>query len=252
MKKIIKLFLCIFISLQITACTKKDNSLSDVEFAEVEESQPQAKQDTQLKPEFIQNEEPTEEAKPSDNSVKHIISVPFHLQENNYYAGPACLQMTLESHGIAKSQDELAQQMNTDPMTGTEYQNLADIVNTYLYTPNPGPGVPGYRVQYVSSSDDRAALTSLFLERFCTDVSTNDPVFMGLDLNGLYPDMPHVTHMVLLIGYSQNTQTGDIETIHLLDPYYKTYNQVSNGEKEFPIDQVISALMMDDEPAYIW
>ncbi|RLE80967.1 MAG: hypothetical protein DRJ52_05195 [Thermoprotei archaeon] len=48
-----------------------------------------------------------------------VLLVPYHIQEENYFCGPACVQMVLEYFDYSVSQYTLALEMNTKPVKGT-------------------------------------------------------------------------------------------------------------------------------------
>ncbi len=79
---------------------------------------------------------------------KTLLSVPQSVQENGYFCVPACLQMVLAFHGIVQTQSILALQMNTSSITGTEYIDLARVVNQYLFNCTvPTDSQGGYLIQ---------------------------------------------------------------------------------------------------------
>jgi ABC-type bacteriocin/lantibiotic exporter with double-glycine peptidase domain len=53
-----------------------------------------------------------------------MLHIPFRRQQNDWYCGPACLQMVLGYFGIRKSQDALAKMAKTNKRTGTTRANL--------------------------------------------------------------------------------------------------------------------------------
>src|SRR3989344_9346488 len=51
-------------------------------------------------------------------------TVPFYLQDNAYFCGPAVIQMVLASFGIKRSQAQLAKKARTNDETGTTTRAL--------------------------------------------------------------------------------------------------------------------------------
>ncbi len=52
----------------------------------------------------------------------YILVVPYHDQQTSYYCGPAAVQMVMEySNGMLLSQDQLGEELNTDPIEGVTY-----------------------------------------------------------------------------------------------------------------------------------
>ena len=71
--------------------------------------------------------------------------------------------MVLAYHGIYRSQTQLAQELNTSMVTGTEYADMARVLNTYLFDCEvPQAGQPGYRVEYLTPGS-RGAYWSTFI-----------------------------------------------------------------------------------------
>jgi len=52
------------------------------------------------------------------------LDIPFYKQNNEYYCGPAVLQMVFDYFGYLKSQDLLADHANTNEEIGTTNQNM--------------------------------------------------------------------------------------------------------------------------------
>ncbi|MDO4467246.1 MAG: C39 family peptidase [Bacillota bacterium] len=58
---------------------------------------------------------------------RYFLQVPTYVQETSYYCSVAALQSVMAYHGIYVSQVELATDLRTDPVTGTEYEDLARV-----------------------------------------------------------------------------------------------------------------------------
>lgn len=57
------------------------------------------------------------------------IKTPYHAQENEYYCGPACLQMVFGYFGHPLTQKMLAEHMGAHPKTGTPNEALERCVS---------------------------------------------------------------------------------------------------------------------------
>lgn len=65
-----------------------------------------------------------------------FIKMPYVRQENDYYCGPAVLQMILEKFGVKKSQKEIAQAANSTLERGTFHRDMCRMAkenNLYVY-----------------------------------------------------------------------------------------------------------------------
>ncbi len=175
------------------------------------------------------------------------------VQENGYYCVPACVQMVLQLHGIAMSQVQLAQEMNTHFVTGTEYTDLAKVINKYRFGNEfPKDNKPGYRVQTLSKGVWNQEAFDILEKRVKEDIATNDPIFIAIELSTLYPELgTNANHMVLLTGY-QLDKEGNISSYYIVDPYYKVQDSQYQGLKIFSKNEIYQALINNTEPAYVW
>ncbi len=60
--------------------------------------------------------------------------IPFFPQQNEYYCGPATLQMTLEAYGISKSQRSLAKLAQTNKKVGTSIVGMVKTLRHFNLT----------------------------------------------------------------------------------------------------------------------
>lgn len=232
------------------------------------EKAPESEQNISVQEGFDENPEPAElpEELEADGNVqpeitepeitvqeKIMLDVSQSVQENNYFCGPAILQMILSYHGIASDQNDLARQLHTSSVTGTEYADMARVLNTYLFGCEiPAAHAPGYRVQElvpgsVSSEDMR-----LLCERIKTDMSTGDPVPLAVDLGALYPELFSANHFVLVVGYKTAPGSNEITDLYVRDPSYKVQDPQWQGLKVFTLSEIRNALNRNTEPAYVW
>ena len=203
--------------------------------------------------EFItkSNEKNSDVRCPTLEDIK--INIEQSVQENNYFCVPACVQMVLGLHGIIVSQSDLASEMNTIPISGTEYVDLARVVNKYVFNnESPSFGEPGYRVQIIDRFEDDETVFALFEERVKTDIRTGDPVFVAVDVNALYPNLKSANHMILVTGYAVYEGTDNVAYYYIVDPLYTIQDPVYGGLKTVTKEELINALVVNEEPAYIW
>ncbi|MCR5795768.1 MAG: C39 family peptidase, partial [Solobacterium sp.] len=170
----------------------------------------------------------TDPAENDGELFKVRLQIPQSVQENGHYCGPACLQMALSYKGIEKTQDELAHELNTSMVTGTEYADMARVLNTYLFGCEvPQSGQPGYRVEYLTPSAATDDVMETLKERVIRDIRTEDPVFIAVNLHELYPELPAANHFVIVSGYQM--QDGEILYYYIVDPYWKVQSDTYQG-----------------------
>lgn len=181
------------------------------------------------------------------------LSLEQSVQENSYYCVPACLQMVLKYKGINKTQSELAKELKTDPVTGTEYLNLAEIANKYLFGhESVSDNEVGYHIQTITRYSEDENLSAVFEKRVREDISTNDPVFVAIDVNALYPELTSGNHMIVLTGYALYSGTDNIAYYYYIDPSYVVQDETYGGLKIVTKEELMNAIIVNDEPAYIW
>lgn len=85
----------------------------------------------------------------------------------------------------------MANELHTSPKTGSEYEDIARVVNQYIF----GNSAP-------STLED------------------GYPSILAVDLHALYPNLGSANHVVLCVGYRTLPNENEIEYMYLLDPYY--------------------------------
>ncbi|MDD3049107.1 MAG: C39 family peptidase [Bacilli bacterium] len=245
----------LIINFKLNNNTSKDNTPKDK--TSQKKTNKDVKKEESLANENDENEKLSDNINKQENSYEELtkvhLDVPQSVQENNYYCVPASLQMVLRYHGIEKSQSQLAKDMHTDPITGTEYIDLANIANKYIFNnSNVTANDPGYHVQTLNRYDTNPEIAKIFEQRVKTDISTNDPVFVAIDVNSLYPELSSGNHIIVLTGYTIHTKTNEIAYYHYIDPFYKVQDAVYGGLKTVTSAELINAIVSNIEPAYIW
>lgn len=248
MKKLISIgMLVLFTGCSVThteSSTPEENVVLNEKPVEIEETE-------EYEPNSQISEEVFEEEK-NDQQLE-TISIPLvaHMQETSYYCVPACVQSVLELHGLNISQQELADQMHTHTVTGTEYADLARVINSYVFdTETPAAGQPGYRVQTLDPRESSDEAKALFFERIKTDLNSNDPIFCAIDRNGIFNDLSSANHMILVTGGEMDADTKELISLTIFDPY--PYENKGGPFFSVSADQLWDSLVQNVEPAYIW
>ncbi|PJM79879.1 C39 family peptidase [Bifidobacterium scaligerum] len=192
------------------------------------------------------------EVQAESNTGRVMLDVPQRVQETGYWCVPGSLQMVLAYKGVDVDQATLAERMDTKPVTGTEYVDLARVANAYLFgEETPTPSGAGYRVQTIAIGDKDPSVAQMFAQRVKTDLADDYPVFAAVDVHVLYPLFGHGNHVVVVMGYDMD-KNGTITQYHILDPSYNVQDPVHAGHKVVDADTMMSAIVDNEEPAYVW
>lgn len=207
-----------------------------------DQKKPQKKEETQEK--VIETNQPgQEEVAVEPQLFSNQLSLDRIVQENGYFCACACAQATLRFLGIEESQSVLAQKMETSSVTGTEYPEFVQVMNSYLM----GHSIPAsYSLRRVSASEDFESVKAELSNHIKTNIDDGYPVFVMVNLNTLYPEMISINHMVLVQGYSG--LNGAIDHVTIMDPYYK----VEASRNIFTLDTITEAIFKNEEPGFIW
>jgi hypothetical protein len=200
---------------------------------------------------------PVPSSVPAEDENRKIIttqlSIEMTVQETGYYCVPACVKMIFRLHGIEMSQDALAEELHTDPVTGTEYIDTARVLNRYLFNKTDADVTEaGYHVQTFPQGDHASSNQEQFEKQVRRDIKTDDPVQAAVDRHVLYPSLSSENHMILITGYASNADTGQIAYYYFIDPSYVIQDSRYGGLKTASADEMIRAIEDNVEPAYIW
>jgi predicted double-glycine peptidase len=152
-----------------------------------------------------------------------ILNVPYHQQDNNYYCGPACVEMALEYlTGDIIPQKTLADQLKTDP------QKLVTWTNN-MPTPFTNFGYPDTRENQYSDKEElntrsSEGLLSIILIWFDTDHQYGHyVVVIGYNATGIFVHDPWSIDW----GQPQTRKTGQNAYISyaLLSDLWTNYYQ---------------------------
>ena len=158
-----------------------------------------------------------EQSETDDEHKQNKLSIVQSMQETSYYCVPACIQMALRYHAIEST---------------------------------PSADEPGYHVQTLSPDDHTQDASETFSRRCIQNIDDGYPVFAAVDLNALYPALAHANHMVIVIGYEKNKD--QITSYYIIDPYPPVQDEVHRGLKQFTAQELVRAILVNEEPAYIW
>ncbi|OZG66492.1 peptidase C39 [Bifidobacterium eulemuris] len=187
-----------------------------------------------------------------DQTQSVRLSVPTMLQDSNDWCGPAALQSVLRYKGIDVSQSTLAAELNTKPVTGTEYVDLARVANAYLFgVADANPSGAGYHVQTIAFGDTSVQTAQLFEQRVKTDMASNDPVFVAIDVAAMYDGFGHGNHMIVVTGYDTDAN-GAITHYRFIDSMRSVQDATYGGLKIVDAATMMRAIVTNEEPAYVW
>lgn len=179
------------------------------------------------------------------------LQLPFHFQETSYYCVPACIQMVLEYYGIYETQEVLAKELDTSAMTGTEYVDMAKVLNYHIFGKEEVTlEEAGFRIQTLSRHDRDDMKKADLSRRIKQNIDGNYPVFVAVDLKTVYPEYNvSANHMIIIHGYEMDETNTQLQSVMILDPYEKI-SQYNRSKLDFSI--LYEALILNEEPAYIY
>jgi len=137
--------------------------------------------------------------------VSNVLEVPYHVQETNYYCGPACVQMGIEYvSGDVIPQGTLATEMKTDPVKGVTYSNMMHVP----FVNRRYASVRGRK--YVATDElktqNSLGFVSILLIWFDTDHKYGHyVVVVGYDATGIFVNDPWPTYW----GQPRSRKTGE-------------------------------------------
>lgn len=181
-----------------------------------------------------------------------VYPVTRSVQENGWYCGPAVMQMLLSHYGLEASQSNLAQELNTSSVTGTEYADLARVASVHVFGAEvQSDEQPGFRPWIGKTGSFSADEQSTFLRRLKRDMDSQDVLSAAVDVSVLYPSLNiSAAHVVLIDGIEVSPE-GEIQKIRIEDPSYLI--EYENEEEHwFDINLFLRAMDQCAEPGYIW
>lgn len=213
---------------------------------------PQTVKETKTKTNVDQNtnfEVPMKSEK-QDNKV--IMNMELDVQENNFYCGPAVVKTILQYFGIDRTQGQLAEAMHTSSITGTEYADIAQVLNQEVFhRENPGYQENGYHVHTLPIQNNSPDEKKNWQLRMRKNIDDGYPSILAVDMHTLYPQMKRANHFVICVGYLAD-QENEITYFYILDPFYGVQDETYGGLKYFSPTELWSAIAENEEPAYIY
>lgn len=199
-----------------------------------------------------QNTSPEVSTEAEKQQNKVMINMKLYVQENNYFCGPAAVKTILHHFGIDKTQNQLAEELHTSPIRGTEYADIAHVLNQAVFhRENPRFQESGYHVQTLPIQDNRAEDQRNWELRMRKNMDDGYPSILAIDMHTLYPQMNRVNHFVICVGYLSD-QDNQIMYFYILDPFYGVQDETYGGLKYFTSDELWNAIVENEEPAYLY
>lgn len=253
--------ICILLSACVTHEVERKNTIQDKAKEEQEKTKKQQDKTKEKKTSSNKKEPQKDEPQGNTNSTlygieigeKIIVDMKQSDQENSFYCGPAVVQMVLDHFLISKTQKELADEMNTVAITGTEYVDMARILNRYIFQKEQVLGSEsGYRVQTLNISETNPDVLSSIHTQLQQNIQEGYPSILAVNLNTLYPEQVSVNHFVVCNGYILKRNSNEIAFYYIIDPYYEVQDTQYGGVKVFTPEELERAIIENVEPAYIW
>lgn len=243
-----KFLLILMISiLSLTACSKSNNNVDDNDNKKEDIIDNKKEENEDLIPNSDKDN------KEVNHVEKHKLEVVQSIQENGYYCVPATVQMALSYNGIQMSQDELALKLNTSSVTGTEYIELANVLNLLLFNKDHVEvNEAGYHIQTFEPNAMTSNDLNKLEKRIISNVETKDFTFVAVNMNALYSNMPVANHMILIVGYDIDTQSNTVTDYLYIDPYPEVQDTTYGGLKTISPANLMEAINSNEEPAYVY
>lgn len=219
-----------------------------------ESTEPASAQEPQIAdPAWVVTDEPAV-IPPDEISVSKSVPMNRIVQEETSYCAVACGQMILDHFGISKSQQQLADEMNTyepgersDGLVGTYDSDVARVLNEYIFGGQPQSAYDaGYRVQPVSEYFVQSEYDT-FVQRIMRNIDDGYPSILQIKVSSVYASSNHGNHNVLVTGYYK---AGSDISFTILDPYYG--GNSGTGYSDINALTLFRAIAASVEPSYIW
>lgn len=256
-------FSALILMLFLTACASPEFITSD---PTEKDTVPSAEQ-TQDTEDFVNtssgrseevNEKSAEDLESEDSTgckedpVKIRLNVTQSIQETDYYCAVACLQMVLNFHGISMNQSDLAQRLNTHPITGTEYDDLAREASLLIFGSTPDSDAdPGYRAVLWKRNEGSENDFRIFEQRVKNDLQSGDPVFISINIAPAYGYNFDGIHEVVLYGADYD-RCGNPVMYYFIDPSYNQQDPEFQGRKMYTPEELWKIMNDNPEPGYVW
>lgn len=156
--------------------------------------------------------------------------------------------MVLAYHGQDVSQQQLAVDLKTSSVTGTEYEDLAREASRYIFGKEvQSDADAGYRAVIWPANQGSEEARNVFEHHALQDLKNGDPVFVSINNEQVYGPGYGTVHQVVLYGADLN-ELGKPVTFYYLDPSYLQ----ESPEKSIDAEHLWKAMVNNPEPGYVW
>lgn len=166
---------------------------------------------------------------------------PNHEQQNDYYCGPATVQIIDDYWGAAATQGTIAAYMGTTS-SGTDFTKVDDALRHFTGR--------GYAYHTCASDSDLVSSVVYGL------VTRSNPVATDLNIVGSEMDhyvYSHSGHIVTIEAYDSRYSPA---TVRLDDPYDEAGSRAGGGDtlghKTYPVSQITDAVMRHFRHAVVY
>ena len=185
-------------------------------------------------------------------AASYRLDLEQSVQETAYWCGPTALQMVLHYHGISASQEELASELHTSSVTGTEYADLARVASEYIFGSVPKTDQdPGYREVLFKRTEADENERRVFEQRIVDDLRGGDPVFVSINNNIAYQTGKDDVHQIVVYGIDVD-DSGRPVMYYYRDPSYLMQDEETEGKYSMSADEMWSSMVDNPEPGYVW
>lgn len=150
------------------------------------------------------------------NFIKVELSVPYYVQANNYYCGPATVKEIVQYYnGSSGTQAYYANLLGTTT-NGTDMTYIPSVLNSSISSS-------------IYAYDDTWTSFSQWATRVMASIDAGNPVVADISTSGVTMlQIPYVTtgHYVAIIGYSYDTRSNTLASVKIADShptYYGIY-----------------------------
>lgn len=184
--------------------------------------------------------------------TRHLLNVSTCVQETGYYCGPASVQQLLNYLGYNYTQDNLATLLGTQPSVGTNFYNIAKVLNKIVFGLDAPPtsGQPGYRSYLILDPSINSSDAIEFISFVKQDTKYNDPMIYNVSLSVLYPGSSG-GHFVTGCGWREGTD-GSFQSCYYVDPWYAVQDATYAGLKIVSLSEMLQAISYSPQRGYVW
>ena len=150
------------------------------------------------------------------------------------------------------TQEELAARLHTDPITGTEYEDLAREASILIFGKVPASDAEsGYRAVLWKQNEGTDSMKQDLQRRIMMDLESGDPVFLSINMKVAYGSQNDLVHEVVLYGADYD-DSGEPIKYYFMDPSSSQQDLQYGGRKKFTPDELWNMMNDNPEPGYVW